>query len=85
MKSGFVIEIETNNLKKYICEDEDLTEEQEKEFHQAIFNVIQEHIHNEKFENLVIEEMIHEAEFLNPKVSQFSNIGSVSIKIISRG
>ena len=83
MDSGLIIRIETTNLKKNMQEGEDLTQEQDKEFHAAVAKVIERHIHSDNFEQLVMEEVMHEAEFSNPKNSEFSDIGSVMIKIQS--
>lgn len=77
-----IIEIENGELKPYVEDGEDLSEEQEKEFHNQFHKLIENKLHDEDFEEDFFNEWIHEAEFLNPKAKEFSDLfNGLSIKI----
>ena len=80
-KTRIIIEIETSKLKENIMEGEDYCEDQEKEWHDAIFKLIEGYIHSDEFEHHVLGEWADWAEYLNPKAREFSDIGNLMIRI----
>jgi len=81
MKSRIVIEVETSNLKPYIEDGDDLSAEQETEFHRRFYKVVDEFLTDEDFQGKFMSDWIHDAEYLNPSAEEFSDIGKVSIRI----
>ena len=81
MKTILTIEIETNKMKPYINDGEDLSAEMEKEWHDQICKKIEDSIHDDDFEGSLMSDWIHEAEYLNPSAQEFSDLGELMIKI----
>ena len=85
MKTKIIVEIETDKIKPYIEDGEDFSKEMEKEWHDQIFKKIENTIHDDDFENLLLEDWCDDGEYLNPTVKVFSDIGTLQIRIIQEG
>lgn len=80
-KQVISITVQTN-FKPIIDDGEDCKEEMIRRFHDAVYQVVEEMlVQNDEFEQLVMEE-IETQDFWMPKgVNEFSDLGSISIKI----
>lgn len=81
MKTRVIIEIETSKMKKYVDGGEDLTDEMEKEWHNQIFNFIEESIHDDDLEGSLMSNWYREGEYLNPSAKEFLHLGNLTISI----
>lgn len=82
MKSRIIIEIESSEIKPFVEDGEDYSKEQEEEWHDRIFKEVEDLIQHEDFEGQLLHNWKEdEPDYLNPKVQEFLDIGSLRISI----
>lgn len=81
MKTKLIIEIESDKIKPYIEDGEDYSKDMQREWHKFIAKEIEDWVHDDSFETEVMAHWNDEAEFLNPKAREFSDIGELMIRM----
>jgi len=79
MKKRIIIDIETSKMKKWAPDGEDISEEQEKEWHDTIYSYLSDECFGEDFERNLFNYWIHSSDFLNPKAKTFSDLGALTL------